>query len=217
MSKRKTFRRHFWQAADSFIETAVTQNIVLLQAIGLCPIIAAGVTLQSGVALTACTAAILLPLSLIMPFIGNYLPKWLRPVVYVLLAALLLVGAAYLLETYISPELYARLYVFIPIIAVNMLHAHNASMAQTMHPLETLFEALGSIVGFGAVICSISALREIAVNSTLWGHPVGIGYVLPEVASPFTAFLMLGFMAALLQWVRQRVSAYFRGKEAEHQ
>lgn len=217
MSKRKAFRRRFWQAADSFIETAVTQNIVLVQAIGLCPIIAAGVTLQNGVALTACTAVVLLPLSLIMPFIGNRLPKWLRPVVYVLLAALLLVGVAYLLETYISPELYAQLYVFIPLIAVNMLHAHNSSMAQTMHPLETLFESLGSIVGFGVVICALSAVREIAINGTLWGKPVGTGYVLPEVASPFTAFLLLGFMSALLQWVRHRVSAYFRKKEAEHQ
>ena len=217
MSKRKAFRRRFWHAADSFIETAVTQNIVLVQAIGLCPIIAAGVTLQNGVALTACTAAVLLPLSMIMPLLGNRLPKWLRPVVYVMLAALLLVGVAYLLETYISPELYARLYAFIPIIAVNMLHAHSSSMSQTMHPLETLFESLGSILGFGVVICAMSAMREIAVSSTLWGKPVGTGYTLPEVAAPFSAFLLLGFMSSLLQWVRHRVSAYFRKKEAEHQ
>lgn len=217
MSKRSSFRRHFWQAADSFIETAVTHNIVLVQAIGICPIIAAGVSLQNGVALTACTAAVLLPLSLLMPFIGNRLPKWLRPVVYVMLSMLLLVGVSYLMETYISPELYARLYVFIPIIAVNMLHAHSSTMSQTMHLLEVLFEALGSILGFGVVICAISAVREIAISSTLWGHPIGTGYILPEVAAPFAAFIMLGFMSALLQWVRHRVSAYFRKKEAEHQ
>lgn len=217
MSKRSSFRRHFWQAADSFIDTAVTHNIVLVQAIGICPIIAAGVSLQNGVALTACTAAVLLPLSVIMPVIGNHLAKWLRPVVYVLLATALLVGAAYLLETYISPELYAKLYVFIPLIAVNMLHAHSSTMSQNMHPLEVLFEALGSILGFGVVICALSAMRELAISSTLWGKPVGTGYTLPEVAAPFVAFILLGFMSALLQWVRHRVSAYFRGKEAEHQ
>ena len=103
MSKRNTFSRHFWQTADSFVETAITKNLVLTQAIGICPIIAAGVSLKNGVALTACTAAVLLPLSLLMPLIGNRLPKWLRPVMYVLLAALALVGASYLLENRISP------------------------------------------------------------------------------------------------------------------
>lgn len=217
MSKRNTFRRHFWQTADSFAETAITKNLVLTQAIGICPIIAAGVSLKNGVALTACTAAVLLPLSLLMPLIGNRLPKWLRPVLYVLLAALALVGASYLLETHISPELYAQLYAFIPLIAVNMLRAHNSTMGHTMHPLETIVEALGSTVGFGMVICIISAIREMTIHATLWDIPVGNGYVLPEAAAPFAAFIMLGFMSATLQWTRHRIAAYFQKKEAEHQ
>ncbi len=217
MSKRKTLRRRFWQAADSFVETAVTKNLVLTQAIGICPIIAAGVTLQNGVALTACTAAVLLPLSLLMPLIGNRLPGWLRPVLYVLLAALALVGASYLIETRISPELYARLYVFIPLIAVNMLRAHNSTMSHTMHPMETIIEALGSTIGFGAVICVISAIREVTIYSTLWGIPIGSGFTLPEAAAPFAAFIMLGFMSAALQWTRHHIAAYFRRKEAEQQ
>ncbi len=217
MSKRIPFRRRFWQAADSFVETAITKNLVLTQAIGICPIIAAGVTLKNGVALTACTAAVLLPLGLLMPLIGNRLPKWLRPVLYVLLAATALTGASYLLETRISPELYAQLYAFIPLIAVNMLRAHNSAMGHTMHPLETIIEALGSTLGFGMVICFISAVRELTINSTLWGNPVGSGYTLPEAAAPFAAFIMLGFMSAALQWTRHRIAAYFHKKEAEHQ
>lgn len=217
MSKRKSLQRRFWRAADSFVETAVTKNLVLTQAIGMCPIIAAGVTLQNGVTLTFFTAAVLIPLSLLMPLIGNRLPRWLRPVLYVLLAALALVGASYLLETFISPELYAQLYVFIPLIAVNMLRAHSSTMAHTMHPLETALEALGSTIGFGAVICVISAIREVTISATLWGVPVGSGFTLPEAAAPFAAFIMLGFMSALLQWTRHRIAAYFRKKEAEHQ
>ncbi len=216
MSKSHSFEHRFWQAADSFIETAVTKNLVLTQAIGICPIIAAGITLQNGVALTYCTAAVLIPLSLLMPLIGNRLPRWLRPVLYVLLAMLALVGVSYLLENHISPELYARLYAFIPLIAVNMLRAHSSAMAQTMRPLETILEALGSTIGFGTVICLISAVRELTIYSTLWGIPVGSGYTLPEAAAPFAAFIMLGFMSALLQWTRHRIADYFRRKEAEH-
>ncbi len=216
MSKRKALRRGFWQAASSFIEMAVTRNIVLTQAMGICPIIAAGVTLKNGVALTACTAAILLPLSLLVPIIGNRLPKWLRPVLYVLLAGLLLTGVAYLMETHISPELYAQLYLYLPLVAVNMLHAHSTTMSHTMHPVETLIEAFGSTFGFGAVICAISAMRELASFGTLWGQPVGLERTLPQAAAPFAAFILLGFMSALLQYTRHHISAYFRRKEAEH-
>ena len=119
MSKRKVIRRHFWQTTNLFVENAVSNNIVLFQALGLCPVIAAGVTLQSGVALTVCSAAVLLPLSFVIALVGNHLPKWLRPALYVVLASLLLVGMAFLLGQYISPELYARLYLFIPLMAVN--------------------------------------------------------------------------------------------------
>ncbi len=216
MSKNKAFRRRFWQAADTFVENAVTRNIVLTQAMGICPIIAAGVTLRNGVVLTVCTAAVLLPLGFIMPLFGNRLPTWVRPVVYVLLATLMLVGAAFLLENYISPELYAQLYLYIPLIAVNMLHAHGSSMTRSTHPIETVIEALGSTLGFGMVICAISAIREVVSFGTIWGNPVDIERTLPEAVAPFAAFIMLGFMSAFLQFIRQRVAAYFQKKEDEH-
>ncbi len=216
MSKKQDFLRRFWQATNTFVETAVTRNIVLTQAMGICPIIAAGTTLQNGVALTACTGAVLVPLGLIMPLVGNRLPKCLRPVLYVLLAGLTLVGAAYLMETRISPELYAQLYVFIPLIAVNMLHAHGSSMTRSTHPVETVLEALGGTIGFGMVICAISVIRELMSYGSIWGHAVNTDVTLPQAATPFCAFLLLGLMSALLQWTRHRIAAYFRGKEAEH-
>ncbi len=216
MSKHKPIKRHFWQTANSFVETAVTRNIVLTQAMGLCPIIAAGTTLQNGVALTAFTAAVLLPLGLIMPLFGSKLPKWLRPVLYVLLATLLLVGTAYLLETRISPELYARLYIFIPLVAVNMLHAHSNGLTRVMSVGETIIDALGTTLGFGVVVCLISVLREITAFGTLWNIPLGIQWKLPQLAAPCMAFILLGLMSALLQWSRQRIAAYFAKKEAEH-
>ena len=44
-----------------FFSTFLTNNIVLVKAVGVCPIIAGGVTLKYGVALTVCTLAVLLP------------------------------------------------------------------------------------------------------------------------------------------------------------
>lgn len=215
MSQKGSFRRHLWRAAADFTENAVTNNIVLAQAIGLCPIIAAGVSLKNGVVLTVCTALVMLPLSFVMSLVGPRLPKWLRPAVYVVAASLLLVGAAYVLETRVSPELYAKLYLFIPLMAVNLLYTRNMDFVVRVSVVEAVMDAPGSVIGFGAVICLISSLREMAISNTLWDIPLHFRVDLPEAAAPFSAFILLGFLAALLQWSRQRIHQYFHKKEEE--
>ena len=210
-------RREFWRGTTLFVENAITNNIVLIQALGLCPIIGAATTLQNGVVLTVCTAAVLLPLSLLMALLGNYLPKWARPAVYVILASLMLVGSSYVLSRHISPELFAQLHHFIPLIAVNMLYARTVGFSSIAHPVSTVVDALGSTVGFGIVICGISALREVLAFGTLWDKPVETSILSPQATAPFVAFILLGMMAATLQWTRQRISAFFHRKEEDEE
>lgn len=217
MNNRDNNRRRAWRNTQLFVENAVTNNIVLIQALGLCPIIAAGTTLQNGVALTVCTAVVLIPLSLFIAVMGNLLAKWLRPAVYVLLASLLLVGTAYLLDRYISTDLYAQLHLYIPLMAVNMLYTRSVGFSSIVNPVSTVVDALGSTVGFGAVICIISALREMATYGTIWNHPLENAHTVPGMNSPFVAFFILAFMAAFLQWSRQRISAFFHREEADDQ
>ena len=56
---KKRSTHQFWKLTGIFIETFIVNNIVLIQAIGICPIIAVGTNLKYGVALTLCTAAVL--------------------------------------------------------------------------------------------------------------------------------------------------------------
>lgn len=71
---KKRSTHQFWKLTGIFIETFIVNNIVLIQAIGICPIIAVGTNLKYGVALTLCTAAVLLPTSLFMSLYGDKLP-----------------------------------------------------------------------------------------------------------------------------------------------
>lgn len=215
MSKKQHTRREMWRTFRLFVDNALTHNIVLIQALGLCPVIATATTLQNGVVMSACTAAVLLPMSLLVAAMGNWMPKWLRPAVYAVVASLLLVGASYLLEHYISAELYAKLHHFIPLIAVNMLYARNRIFSSIVNPVSTIVDALGSTLGFGLVICAVSAIREVIAYGTLWNQPLDTTIQLPQIATPFTAFIMLGFMAAALQWSRRHIAAFFHRKEEE--
>ena len=197
----------------AFARAVATDNVVLVQGLGLCPIIAAGTTLQRAVALTVCTAAVLLPSSLLMSAIGKRLPAVFRAPLYTLLAMAMMVGCAFLMTAYVSPELYASLYVFLPLMAVNTLftyHAGGVSVGQ--HPLVAIADAVGTAFGFGLVICVVSALREIAINGTVWGASLDLQVRFPEAAYPFSAIILLGFMAALLRQIKQK---YMRTLETE--
>lgn len=203
----KTADRRPLKLLGIFLETFLTKNIVLVQAIGICPIIAVGVNLKYGVVLTLCTAAVLIPTSLCMSVFGERLPAWLRPPVYTVGASLLLLGAALIVDKCISTEIYAALYLFLPLMAVNTIFTYRAGgFSVRNRPPAALMDALGSSLGFGVVICVVSCLREIAANNTVWDIPLPFELRLQEASLPFAAFLLLGFMAAFLQWIKARLS-----------
>ncbi|HBT64367.1 MAG TPA: hypothetical protein DEB10_06890 [Ruminococcaceae bacterium] len=209
MSKveKQPFSKTMTEIKNVFLDTFLTKNIVLVQAIGITPILAAGVTLQKGVVLTLCTAAVLLPASLFMSLFGDKLPTWVRAPIYSVGAALILLGAAVLLDRSVSNELYASLYVFLPLTAVNTLVSYRAGGFSVSHvPVVALTDAIASSLGFGLVICVVSALREMASFGTLWGETLNFAIVLPEAALPYAAFLLLGFMAAFLQWIQSVIA-----------
>ena len=200
--------------ASLFFDTFLLQNIVLVQAIGICPIIGAGVNLKYGVALTVCTAAVLLPTSLCMSLFGEKIPSWLRPPVYTVGASLLLLLAAFILDSFISTDVYAKLYLYLPLMAVNTIFTYRAGgFSVGSRPVPALIDAFGSACGFGLVVCIVSCLREIAISNTIWDIPLGIDLQLPEAGLPFAAFIMLGFMAAFLQWFKAVVSHRLHKKE----
>ena len=188
-----------------FLRTFASENVVLMQGLGLCPIIAAGTSLQRGVALTVCTFAVLLPSSLLMAGIGKKLSPIFRAPVYTLLAMLLMVGCAWVMTQYISPDLYASLYVFLPLMAVNTLFTYHAGgFSVGKHPLLAFTDAAGTSLGFGIVICIVSVLRELAIDGAVWGVPMGYEVRFPEAASPFAAIILLGFMSALMQQIKMK-------------
>jgi Na+-translocating ferredoxin:NAD+ oxidoreductase RnfE subunit len=195
--------RHSWlrKTVGVFFDAFLPKNVVLVQAAGLCPLIAASVKLTYGVALSVCAAAILLPVSLILSAIGPHMPPWMRPMAAVVTGALILTGVA-LAFSGMFPEIYAVLYVFLPLTAVSTLSTTRAGFSTGSRPSEALADALGASLGFGLVICAVSAFRELAIYNTIWGVSIDMPLAISDAASPFVAFILLGLMAALLQRIR---------------
>ena len=200
-----------------FKSTVLYDNLVLVQALGLCPIIAAGVSLQNAVVLTACTMLILPLSTLLMVALGNKLPPVFQPPVYTLFATVLLFGAAFVLNQFISTELYASLYLFLPLMSVTTLFSyHGGGQIGSLSPWIALLDSLASAIGFGLVICLVGALREILTQNTIWGIPLPISLKLPESALSFSALILLGVMAAGLQHLKNKAAARRTQEEVDH-
>jgi Na+-transporting NADH:ubiquinone oxidoreductase subunit NqrD len=67
---------------DAFIEIVLSKNIVLVQAIGICPVIAIGIKLKYGVILTICMGAIILTGSLFTSLVKDKLPSFMYAPIY---------------------------------------------------------------------------------------------------------------------------------------
>ena len=204
----------FRSLLTAFWDVFLPRNEVLVQAMGLCPILAIGYDIKYGVALAVCTALVMIPANVLLSLFGEKFPLWLRPPVHAICTALLLLLAAFILHQYISLDIYASLYLFLPLMAVNSLFTMRASGIQTerVHPLVSLMDSLGASLGFALVLCVASALREIAIFGTIWDIPLGIKTHFPEAQHPFIGYVLLGFMAAALQWLRQFLRRLSAGK-----
>ncbi len=203
----------FSRLVTIFFDTFLVRNIVLVKLLGLCPIVVAAVDLKAGVTLTACVALALLPTALLMSFVGEKLKPVIRVPLYTLMALVILLGAGFMLNTFIEPELYASLYLFLPLLAVNSLMTYRVGgFAVVSRPPEAMADALGSVCGFGVVICVVAAAREVLANGSLWDMRLLQTPPLTAAASPFFAFLMLGMMAALMQFVREMLRRFVEGE-----
>lgn len=199
--------------AQIFFDTFLVRNIVLVKMIGLCPIVGAALNLKNGVALTVCAGLALIPTALLMSLVGTHLKPAARAPLYTLLATVLLGGAAYVVDAHISTELYASLYLYLPLMAVNTLITYRAGgFAVTSGPLAALADALGSTLGFGLVICIVSALREMLAFGTIWDVTLTEQPWLPAASSPFMSFLIVALLAALLQFVRTLLRRFVEGE-----
>lgn len=204
MKLKKSIRHYLRRVASVFFGAAFYENIVIVQAIGLCPIVAVGNHLRYGVALTVCTAAVLLPCSVLMALTGRVLGHRFRAPLYTILAMGMLVLFSWGMDS-LYPDMYARLILFLPLMAVTTIFAFRAEeFSVEHHPVLAAVDAIGSAFGFGLVICAVSAVRELIGYGTLWDiRVIPEGYQFPQLTGVFAGFILLGFFAAVVQGILQ--------------
>ncbi|MEL7538992.1 MAG: electron transport complex subunit RsxA [Pseudomonadota bacterium] len=166
------------------IATALINNVILVQFLGLCPFLgvsrqlgaAFGMALATGfVLILASTLGFLIEHALLLPFELTHL----RTLAFILVIAAT-VQATEIVMARTSPLMYNALGIYLPLITTNcaVLGVALLTIRASDRLTEALIYGVGTSIGFGLVLCVFAAMREylddLAIPESWRGSPIAL-------------------------------------------
>ncbi len=144
-----------------------TNNVALVQVLGLCPLLAVTATTVNGLGLGIATTLTLVLSSLIVSLIRNLVKPEVRIPIFVMIIAAVVTAIELSMNAYFH-ELYMILGIFVPLIVTNCAILGRAeAFASKTTPDKAVLDALMMGLGFTAVLVVLGAMREIIGQGTL--------------------------------------------------
>lgn len=202
---------------DVFIKGAVIYNPVLIQLVGLCPVVAASTSLARAAMLSAVLCIELIVTCVIASAFLKKIPRWVRVSLYLIIGIAIICPILWYIETKTLINLSLGIKIYVPLIAVNSMTAVHCEQFSVKNRVKISFYDAAA-AGFGASIIFIivGAIRELLGASTIGGMAVNLPIAFKGMALPFGCLILLGFMAAGLKaFVARFYPEYAEGREPE--
>jgi len=206
MKKKATIKQEF-------LKGVWENNPVLIQLLGLCPVLAVTVSAINGLAMGLAATFVLFMASLLISTIRKAIPPQVRIASFIVIIATFVTIVDLVMKAKF-PDLSKALGPFIPLIVVNcMILGRQEAFASKNNPGRAILDALGMGIGFTLALVILGGIREILGSREFFGVQV-----LPDQFEPWLimilpagAFLTLG---VLLGFVNIYVD---RKKRVEHE
>ena len=189
-------------------------NPILVQMLGLCPLMAVSNSLANGVAMGIATLFVLVGSSWLISMLRKGIYSEVRLTVYILIIATFVTVADMTLAATV-PEISKALGPFVPLIVVNCIILGRAeAFAGKVPPMRAVADALGMGLGFMLALCTLCAFRELLGSGKLMGIDVLGPRFEPWVfmVMPPGGFLTLGLVFLIMGYQLSRKAQ--RAKEA---
>ena len=178
---------------------AFLNNPVLVQAVGLTPVVLAATTLRAALWVALLGAVHLILCECMAAAWLRKLPDWLRIAVYCAAGMVIVFPAAFWLELRNPAEL-TTLRMVLPIMAFSALVAVRCERFAITHSLrDSLRDAVSNSVGYTVVIVLVGFIRELMGQGMILGRQVSSVLHVRAFWMPFGGFLLIGAMAAALK------------------
>lgn len=185
--------------SDALFSSTFIHNPVLIQAAGLCAIVAVATTLKTAVLLAAAFFPVLIITQVFACLALKRVPRWIRVAIYLLIGTAIIAGIIYAIDTFM-PEISLGAGIYLALTAANSIIAlHCEKLAVKTDLRHAFFDSVATALGYAAVIIPVGALREMIGSSTIWVANIKIPMTYPAILMPFGGFLVLAFFAAALK------------------
>lgn len=185
---------------DMLVKGALIFNPVLIQLVGLCPVVAASTTLAGSVALSAALCIVLTATCVIASAFFKKIPRWVRVPLYLLIGLALICPVLWYIETKTLINISLGMKIYIPLVAINSVTAVHCEQFAVKNSVKlAFFDAAAVSIGASAVMIIVGAIREIFGSGSLAGVKLDLPVIFRGMAMPFGCLILLGFMAAGLK------------------
>lgn len=191
------------------------QNPVLVQLLGMCPVLAVTTSVSNAIGMGLAATAVLICSNVFISLLRKFIPKQVRIAAYIVIISGFVTAVELFMRAYVY-SLYQSLGLFIPLIVVNCIILARAEAFASKNPvLPSAIDGLAMGLGFTVALVLLGAVRELLGAGTLLGFRI-----LPEALNmtifilPCGAFLTLGCLIAVVQKIRNTREDQARRKAA---
>ncbi|TRZ91096.1 MAG: electron transport complex subunit E [Rhodocyclaceae bacterium] len=206
------------------------QNTILVQVLGLCPLLAVSTNFVNAVSLGLATVIVMLLSNLAISALRALIPYEIRIPVFILIIAALVTVIDLAFNAFLH-DLYLVLGIFIPLIVTNCIVLARVEAFAAKNGLRaSTLDGLAMGVGFVWVIGLFGAVRELIGQGTLFS---GIEMIFPGLSGlqilpldypgfliamlPPGAFFVLGLLIAGRNWLDARANQRLRDRRSHGQ
>lgn len=189
------------------------ENPSLILVLGMCPTLAVTTSVNNAIGMGAATTFVLLMSNIIISLLKNVIPDKVRIPCFIVIIATFVSIVDLIIQGFV-PALSESLGVFIPLIVVNCIVLGRAeAFASKNGVIDSILDGLGMGIGFTISLILVAAVREIFGAGSFMGFQfIPSDYnILIFVLAP-GAFLVLGFIMALMRHIINRVTEKRKNK-----
>lgn len=178
------------------------KNPVLVAGLVIGQLAAGCTTVQNGAALSVAYFFIVVPVLVFASAVGGKLPVWARTVAYMVISSLMLLPS-YFISGSFSATIFDSVGIYPALLAVSTVPVvYSEKFAGKQNVSKAFFNGVFLALGFALTAMILGSAREFFGSGSLWGYKIAEASF-PAVKLPFWGFILLGFMAAAVNGIRE--------------
>lgn len=195
----------------------IKENPTFILMLGMCPTLAVTTSAMNGVGMGLSTTIVLVMSNLMISLLRKIIPDGVRMPAFIVVVASFVTMIQFMMQGF-TPDLYASLGLYIPLIVVNCIILGRAESYASKNPvIPSIFDGIGMGLGFTCGLTLIGIFREILGAGQIFGIqilPLADAAAGKAGYTPITifvlapgAFFVLSMLVAIMNIIRKRAEA----------